>query len=294
MLPKRRILSKKIIEWIKKHLALIKKNKKPNKINNPKPKIKPKKINIPETKKINEYKHLLKINYVKPRYNSIIPLHVYMCWQTKRLPPLMQQNYNNLVAGNPKMTFHLYDDDDCREFIKNHFPEDVLNAFDTLIPGAYKADLWRYCVMYINGGIYMDIKFQCVNGFKFITLTEKEHFVRDRPQNSIYNALIVSLPRNEIMRKCIYEIVENVKNKYYGNSNLYPTGPKLIGKYFTNEQRNSLSMYFKITNIKNKFKDSYIVQNDRIILRYYKGYRDEQNKTQQTKHYSELWNNKNI
>ena len=30
-------------------------------------------------------------------------------------------------------------------------------AYDALIPGAFKADLFRYCVLFIYGGVYADI-----------------------------------------------------------------------------------------------------------------------------------------
>ena len=72
--------------------------------------------------------------------NDIIPLHVYLTWHTKTLPPLMQNNYDKNIEMNPEVEFHLFDDNDCRDFIKNNYDENVLNAFDSLIPGAYKAD----------------------------------------------------------------------------------------------------------------------------------------------------------
>jgi hypothetical protein len=228
---------------------------------------------------------------LKSTYNVIIPLHLYTCWHTKDLPPLMRENYNFLVESNPEITCHLYDEEDCRTFIKDNFNPDVLEAYNSLIPCAYKADLWRYCVLYINGGYYMDIKFGCVNNFKFISLSEKEYFVRDRPENCVYNALIVTLPQNEIMKKCIYQIVENVKNKYYGNDPLYPTGPGLLGKYFTQEEKDSMEMYHDLVESINKY---YIVKGDRIILAFYEGYRDEQSKYQKNKRYGELWNERNI
>ena len=53
----------------------------------------------------------------------------------------------NVKKTNPIFEHHLFDDNDCREFIKNNFPEVVLQAYDGLIPGAYKADLWRYCIL---------------------------------------------------------------------------------------------------------------------------------------------------
>jgi mannosyltransferase OCH1-like enzyme len=250
-----------------------------------------------ETKKriheIMQYKKLMKPFIFKRNYDSIIPLHLYTCWHTKDLPPLMQSNYNNLVATNPRITFHLYDENDCREFIKNNFEMDVLNAYDSLIPCSYKSDLWRFCVLYINGGIYMDIKYKCVNGFKFIALTEEETFVRDRPDECIYTALIATLPRNEIMLKCINRIVQNVKNKYYGETPLDPTGPQLLGRFFSNEMMNNLKLYFKDILI-NENEKMFIGFRDQIILTYYDNYREEQSKFQKNEHYSILWNEKNI
>ena len=116
-------------------------------------------------------KKLMRTFQVKNSYDSVIPLHLYTCWHTKDLPPLMKANFDFLVESNPKISFHLYDENDCREFIRTHFKPDVLDAYDRLIPGAYKADLWRYCILFIKGGIYLDIKYRPLNGFKFINLT---------------------------------------------------------------------------------------------------------------------------
>lgn len=52
--------------------------------------------------------------------------------------------------------YRFYNDDDARNFLQTHFPIEVLEAFDILIPGAFKADLFRYCVLFIHGGIYAD------------------------------------------------------------------------------------------------------------------------------------------
>jgi len=172
-------------------------------------------------------------NTIKNTIKSIIPLNLYTTWHTKDLPIKMKENVDLLKQQNPEFNFYLFDDYDCRNFIEENFNENVLNAFDMLIPGAYKADLWRYCVLYINGGIYLDIKFHCVNDFKLIELTDKEYFVRDFGNLGIYNAFMIVLPQNEIMLKCINQIVINVNNKYYGNDSLSVTGPNLLGSFYS-------------------------------------------------------------
>jgi mannosyltransferase OCH1-like enzyme len=232
---------------------------------------------------------------LKTYYNSIIPLDVYQTWYTKDLPQKMKENLEFNKYVNPKFNWHIYDDNDCREFIKNNFHEDVLNAFDNLIPGAYKADLWRYCILYVNGGIYMDIKFRCVNGFKFISLTEKEHFPTDviiaeypnEKNKAVYNGFMVSLPKNTKLLNAINKVVQNVKNHFYGNSPLDPTGPIMFGKFFNYDEKKKSVTKRYVGKQGNGVSIGGI-----IILDEYLEYRNEQKSV--SIHYNEYWRNKNI
>ncbi len=101
---------------------------------------------------IKQYLSLMK-PFVFPSI-SVIPCHLYTCWHTKEIPPLMKENYDILVRDNPEIQVHLYDENECRAFIKLHFDQTVVDAYDALIPCSYKADLWRYCVLYTHGGIH--------------------------------------------------------------------------------------------------------------------------------------------
>jgi mannosyltransferase OCH1-like enzyme len=230
--------------------------------------------------------------FFKPDYTPIIPLDIYQTWSTKDLPPKMRERVEILKSQNPRFRHHLYDDNDCREFIRTHFRPDVLAAYDSLVPGAYKADLWRLCVLFINGGIYMDIKLICANGFKLIELTENDHFVKDRPVNSIFNSLMVSQKGNIFLFKCIRQIVENVKNKYYGNCPLSPTGPVLLGNIIIH---NNLSVN---VDMKHYEGGGYIIYKNRFIISTeYPEYNHERATTYNninTKRYDQLWNERNI
>jgi mannosyltransferase OCH1-like enzyme len=241
---------------------------------------------------INAAKSAISISYpTKSHFNNIIPLNIFQTWHSKNLPPIMAKNVKFIKQSNPAFNYMLFDDADCREFIKNNFNVDVLNAFDTLIPGAYKADLWRYCVLYINGGIYLDIKYMPINGFKFITLTEKEHWVLDIDNNGIYNALIVAKPGNNILLQAINNIVYNVQHRYYGNSGLEPTGPLLLSKFFSSQQKQALDMKhaFYIS-----FQYRFILFNNYYVFKSYNEYLDEHAHNQKVQHYSILWNQRQI
>jgi mannosyltransferase OCH1-like enzyme len=94
----------------------------------------------------------------KKENKSVIPLDIYQTWTTKELSPKMKECVETLKRENPEFTHHLYDDDDCYKFIKDNFDKEVADSYDNIIPGAFKADLWRYCILYKKGGIYLDIK----------------------------------------------------------------------------------------------------------------------------------------
>jgi mannosyltransferase OCH1-like enzyme len=260
-------------------------------------------VNSPELKAIKQQKIrdkymtkqlLIKSKLIYPNknfYKQVIPLNIYQTWHTKNLPVSMQNTVNKIKQNNPEFNYHLFDDDDCRNFIKDNYDEKVLNAFDSLKPGAYKADLWRYCILYKNGGIYLDIKYESVNRFKFINLTEKEHWVLDMDRNGIYNALMVCQANNPILLKAINKVVENVKNKFYGESSLHPTGPGMLAEFFTQSDKNNFDMCHDIyKSVKNRF----IFYNGFIIFKSYPSYLEEHNKNQKVPYYSSLWHNHDI
>jgi len=253
---------------------------------------------------------------LKPHYKSIIPLKLYQTWEVKdNLPLKMKNNVDQLKRDNPEFEYFLYDDTMCRDFIKDNFPKDVLYAYDKLIPGAYRADLWRYCILYKNGGVYLDIKYRCMNGFKLIALTEKEYFVRDFEnfeEIGIYNALMVCKPDNSILLKCINKIVENCQTEYYGPNYLYPTGPHLLNKYLSKSYIDELEMELhydennRVHHIDNKqinyFSIKYRISMDNIHVKYckvhileaYPEYVLDKMNHSKNPYYMDCWENKNI
>ena len=235
------------------------------------------------------YKYILKTKKcnLKKIYFNIIPLNIYQHWHTKKMPHNMKLCSQLIKNNNPAFNYFLFDDNDCREFIKNNFSDDVLNAYDSIVPSAFKSDLWRYCILYKNGGIYLDIKYKCINNFKLINLTEKEHFVKDFDNDRVYNALICVKPQNEILLKAINKIVENVKCKFYGVLDLDITGPTLLKTFFDKNEINNFNVKMVLLN-----DIHYLKYNDCFILGMYLTYREEQLKNNDNKSYNYYWNNK--
>lgn len=227
--------------------------------------------------------------------NSIIPLNIFQTWYTLDLPRKMKENVERLKQQNPEFTHYLYNDAMCRDFIQEHFDEDVLWTFDKLKPGAYKADLWRYCVLYIHGGIYLDIKMKSVDKFKLIELTYKEYFPQDRFCDNTYGiwqGLLVCLPHNEILYKSIMLVCNNVKHNIYGISALAITGPHMICQFINVSDIKQSPIRFDIKP--NDTSSSLLYFHSKLILCNYDDYRHESIYSINKSHYSWLWDNRDI
>jgi len=235
---------------------------------------------------------------------GIIPHYFFQIWINEGgiIPKLIQDNFENIKKENPDFECKMYNKDDCIKFLEDHFDDDVINAYKKIIPGAYKADLMRYCILYEKGGIYLDAKMKPINGFKLIDVTDKEYFVRDFKSagGGIWNGFIVCKKGNAKMLNAINQIVKNVNEKYYGESSLDPTGPLLLKKMFTEDEIKNFDFDFTIDpNSLDPLKATLIVSREyenyeKAILIKDETLVIEQTKHRKEKNYGDLWNEQNI
>ena len=65
---------------------------------------------------------------------------------------------------NKDYKMYWYDLDKCRNFLKffdKTYNTNALENWENLKPLAFKADIWRLCIMYHVGGIYIDATSKC-------------------------------------------------------------------------------------------------------------------------------------
>ena len=70
------------------------------------------------------------------------------------LPPIVLNRWHEL---NPDYAVDFSLDAECSKFLDTEFNRTISRLFLTIHRGMYKADLWRLCKLYVNGGVYADI-----------------------------------------------------------------------------------------------------------------------------------------
>ena len=179
-------------------------------------------------------------NYTEGGIPKII---IKTSWHTRNNMPLQIINaIESAKQMNPDYTVYYFDDDDVAAFMKD-YSETAFTCYQKIIPGAFKADLFRVCLLHKYGGCYSDIghimlrPFYDICGDANIVLVSDQNILQfvielEHQYNGIHNALMCSVKEHPFFKKIIDKICENITNNYYGESSLDVTGPMIIGKIF--------------------------------------------------------------
>ena len=167
-----------------------------------------------------------------------ITKQIFMTYKFEKddLPQIIKDNIENTKTLNTDYEVIYYSDSDARKFIEENFP-DYVDDYDTLVPGAYKADLLRLLLLYRYGGVYNDIGHVYLEPINFISSKERLVVCKDQglqglPSFYLHNATIAASRNHPMIKKAIDVLIENVRSRFYGNSALEPTGPGALGRAF--------------------------------------------------------------
>ena len=172
----------------------------------------------------------------------------------KDVPPFVFERW---MVTNPTYKIDFSLDCDCICFLREKFNDYIADLFMKIPQGMYKADLWRLCKLYINGGIYADVDliphldidkldkeitfYSCLSiqkkslfqafiatftkpknplilSFLMSFLLNNPYTYTNGPTYDIYNCIYHNLKTNEILHDTKYEIDEVKINIHVGTS----------------------------------------------------------------------------
>jgi mannosyltransferase OCH1-like enzyme len=163
-------------------------------------------------------KNILKDTYKSSIFNTdVIPKKVIQTYfDISKIP---QKVYNNMNIYAKGFEHIIYDDNSALSFLDEFYSKHVVQAFNKLKNGAHKADLLRYCLLYIYGGIYLDIKTELIAPLIDIFYSKSNidiYVVLMDSKDGIYNGLIATKPQNKIF----LELIDHILRITYTKSNI--------------------------------------------------------------------------
>ena len=163
-----------------------------------------------------------------------IPKRIFQCFKTKDLSHEFQKVVDTWKRNNPEYEYILYDHKDCEFFLSGFFEQRIVDAYRRILPGGFKADLWRYCILYIYGGVYADIDTLCLGKLDTI-FSEKANVELLCPidlggDHQLFNGFLASVPKSPILLDCIERVVKHVETNTIPEQRMEFSGPGLLGR----------------------------------------------------------------
>ena len=131
-----------------------------------------------------------------------------MCYNDKSKIP--QKVYDNVNKYAYDYKLQIYDDQEIIHFFKSHYNDSdrYINKFNTLA-GPHKADLWRYCILYHYGGVYLDVKTELIKPLNEIFIDDNILYTCLSHENGkIHQAIMSTPPKNPIF----LDLIDHVLN----------------------------------------------------------------------------------
>ena len=136
-------------------------------------------------------------------------------WQT----PGLRRAMASFAARNARFVSKRFDDAEQRAMVALESDPRTLEAFDALVPTAFKADIWRLVALKRGGGVYHDAKMACYSGrLASITRGVSLVLVADRTSwtneprcgPAIYQAFLAAAPAHPFVAFALRDIVARV------------------------------------------------------------------------------------
>ena len=164
----------------------------------------------------------------------MIPKVVYQTWKTQRLPLASQYALKRMKECNSEYSFELFDDRDVVNFINSNFDESVRVAYSRLKLGASRADLFRYCVLFVRGGIYVDIDSEITQNLNTLVGDCSACISREKNNGRFVQWMLAFEANHPILQRVIFYAVSEILSRPISDTMDYDilalTGPTVFSR----------------------------------------------------------------
>ena len=109
-----------------------------------------------------EYRYLNLSDQIVNLSSGIIPNIVYQTWVSRSVPWRLFESIKEFRNLNKNFSFLLFSHEERDKYMKKNWGNrKIYEIYENSVFQPSKADIWRYCVLYDNGGYYFDIKSGC-------------------------------------------------------------------------------------------------------------------------------------
>lgn len=154
------------------------------------------------------------------------PIRLVQYWDTGS-PPAEVADLMRTWADDTSFKYSVYDREAAISFLEANFPARVVAAFRKCRFPAMQADLFRYCVLLVGGGVYVDADTSNGGGLAEMVLGCARGCLMNRQSKIANDFLYFTDPGDPLLTAVIDRAVQNIETEL-SNNVWQVTGPGIM------------------------------------------------------------------
>jgi mannosyltransferase OCH1-like enzyme len=176
---------------------------------------------------------------------------IFQFWHSE--PPTDVARFIASWRDDRRFEHRLYNDETARDLIAKMHDQEILDAFDQSAVPAMRSDIFRYCALYLHGGIYVDVALTpCGDVLQLYDTCDRGVLltrVRRFPEGAVNIAngfMIMKNPRAALMLNLLKSAAFNVTRKT-SNNVWQVTGPYIATYLWELCRWNKMDLFENVT-----------------------------------------------
>ncbi|MNK13092.1 Glycosyltransferase sugar-binding region containing DXD motif protein [compost metagenome] len=155
-----------------------------------------------------------------------IPKNIFQTFKDNKIPWLTKLYIRSFLKKNKDYSYEFYDDQRVSDFFAEHFDERINKAYRRLQIGAAKADFFRYAVLYIYGGIYIDLDSDLLVSIDKYLNKDDVAVITHENNRSLYAQWALIFDKGHpFLKRTMELIVDNIEQNRFPHDVHAMTGP---------------------------------------------------------------------
>jgi len=157
--------------------------------------------------------------------NLLVQKNIFQTYkgELEELDDEILENIDVIKRLNPDWNYRYFSDLDCDKWVSQNYPGEVYDIWSRIKIGVAKSDLFRYLLIYKEGGVYLDIKSSIVYPLDYILRDQTEivfqhwkekyhHKILKYQFGEFQNWFLIFPKGHGILQHCIERVIQNLKN----------------------------------------------------------------------------------
>jgi mannosyltransferase OCH1-like enzyme len=169
---------------------------------------------------------------------------LFQFWNTERAPDeveVLMQTW----AEDPQFEYHRFRTETADAFIAANFDRRTLAAYRKCGVPAMQADFFRYCALYVHGGVYVDADTKNSGRLPELLKGRVRGLLMTRETRVANDFLYVCEPKEDLYLEVIKVAVDNIERE--NSNNVWAvTGPGIMTQFFHKDETKHLVETFEL------------------------------------------------